>query len=83
MGESALDQLHCLFDRHGVFNRQQEMHMIRHDHEVVKLEFPFSHQRSEDIDQKPSIPFRLQQAAAHACFGGCKKDTSRVKDVLR
>lgn len=83
MGESPLDQLHCLLNRHGVFNGQQQVHMIRHDHEVVKLELPFSHQGSEHIDKESCISFGLQQATAHAGFGGREKDASWVKDALR
>jgi len=43
-GEPALDQLHCLFDRHAVMNREEHVDMIGHDDKIVKPEFLFNSQ---------------------------------------
>ena len=33
--------------------------MIRHDHKIVQLEFPFCHKGPQHVDEKGCIPFRL------------------------
>jgi len=46
IGEVALNELHSLFDGHIPADRQQEMQVIRHDHEIVQQESPRRHLRS-------------------------------------
>ena len=38
--EPAFDELHGFFNRHISLNRQENMRMIGHDHEIVQKEFP-------------------------------------------
>ncbi len=60
MRESALDELHGLFDRHSVSNAQQKMYMVGHDYEIMEFELCLCHKRSQHVDQKGGIAFRLQ-----------------------
>jgi len=82
IGKPALDELHGLLNRRSIFNCNQEMHVVGHDHEIAQLEFAFFDQRPEYIDKKFRVSFRLQELTAHACFRGREKGTCWVENVF-
>ena len=83
MGKSALDQLHCLFDRHRLLESDQQMHMIRHDDEVLEFKFLLPYKRPKNVDKKIRISLRLQQATAHVGSGGREEGSDRAGNILR
>ena len=83
MGEPAFDKLHGLFDGHFVLDRQKQMNVIRHDDEIVQVEFSFGDEGPQHIDKKGYISFRLKQASAHARLRGREEGAGWAEDVLR
>jgi hypothetical protein len=67
-GESALDELHGALDGHFTFNREQEMKVVRHDHENVQLEFVLCAIFIQNAQEQCSSPVRLQQVLLAPCL---------------
>jgi len=58
-GKPPFDKLHGLFDGHFMVNCYQEMYVIRHEDEIMELEFALRDIRTHNVDQKRRIPFGL------------------------
>jgi len=61
--KSALNKLHGLFDANIARKSHQQMHVIRHDHEVMHLKLTRSYIRPQHVDEKHCIPFRHEALA--------------------
>lgn len=69
VGESALDELHGPFNGRIACDREQQMQVVRHDDEIVQLEFSRRNVGTQHVDQQQGIALRLEQGPPHA--GGC------------
>jgi hypothetical protein len=77
-----------LINLHGFFNRhvppycEQYMEMVRHDHEIVNLELPGRHIRTQYVNQEHGVALRLQQSRTLDRLRGGEKRTSRPYDPI-
>jgi hypothetical protein len=62
----------------SAWNRDEQMHVIRHDDEIVQLELPRGDVRTQNVNQEHCIAFRLEQAPPHARLGGREKGSGRA-----
>ncbi len=60
VGKTALDQLHGSFNTAHVVDRQQQMHVVRHDDKIVDGEFPGADMRAQYINEQRGQAFGLE-----------------------
>ena len=83
MRESALDQLHGLFDGHFVVNRRQKMDMVGHDHKIVQLETCSATSERNTSMSSPALRSDCSNRLPMLVFVVAKKDARRVQNVCR
>ena len=52
VGKIAFDQLHGFFNAHGPVNREKQVNMVAHDHEIVDLEFSRERVEAKHVDEQ-------------------------------
>ena len=62
IGETALDELQCLFQRDFLCRCQQQMEVIGHDHKFMQQKPPLSAILRKNIHQKLSHAIGLEKA---------------------
>jgi hypothetical protein len=77
-GKSSFDELHGLFNGRVTLNRNQQMHMVRHDDEVPYLKTASRNAGSQYVDEQHGIAVRLQKSPPHARFG-CNEERARIR----
>jgi hypothetical protein len=75
IGETALDELQCLFQRDFRCRCQQQMEVIGHNHKFMQQKPPLSTILRKNIHQKLSHAIGLKKRAASGCRRGHEKRT--------
>lgn len=78
--EAALDELHGALDGRIATDRQQQMNVVWHHYEIVHLKFLCCCVGTKDVDEQRGVALGLQEAAAHAGFGGNEQGACRAQD---
>jgi hypothetical protein len=73
IGETALDELQCLFQRDFRCRSQQQMEVIGHDHKFMQQKPPLSTILRKNIHQKLSHAIGWKKRAASGCRGQEKR----------
>jgi len=73
IGETALDELQCLFQRDVRCRCQPQMEVIGHDHKCMQQKPPLSTILHKNIDEKLSHAVRLKKRATPGCRRGREK----------
>jgi len=64
MGVSALDQLHRPLERHAEPRRNQQMNMLRHQHEGMQLKSPLPLVAVQDLQEESDVRVYDKQPSA-------------------
>ena len=76
IGETALDELQCLFQRDFRCRCQQQVEMIGHDYKFMQEKPTLSSILLKNIHQELSHAIRLKKRATSVCRRGHEKRTS-------
>ena len=80
---SALDQLDGAFQREGFGRREEQVNVVRHEHECMQLEFSLSAVAVKSLQEKPDIgfddeePCSLKSRKRHEIGPGRRHQSSR------
>ena len=74
-GETALNELQCLFQRYFRRRCKEQMKVIGHDHKVMQEKPPLSAILRKNIDQKLGHAIGLEKRATSGCRRAHEKRT--------